>query len=116
MQTNMKQAVLALVALGWGLASGYLYLKISDLMILAVAVLIAAMALGAAEPRRPWLAAILLSLAVPAAAIVVRRQHIPVYSGQVESALVAGLASAILGAYAGAFLRHMLSGLFKQNT
>lgn len=113
---SVKQICLAVVAVGLGLASGYLYLMSFDLMILAVLVLASAMALGAAQSRRPWIVALLLSLAIPMAAVLVRMRGLPVYSGQIESAAVAGLASALLGAYAGAFLRRMVAGLFGQKT
>ena len=108
----MKRIAIVVLLVGLGLASGYLYFAISDLMILALLALAIAMAAGAARPSQPWLWALLLSFSIPSAAVIIRWEGLPVQSGRLESALVASLASGFLGAYAGAMMRRMLARAF----
>lgn len=108
----MKRVLLIFAAVALGLGSGYLYFALGDIMILALLALALSMALGAADADRPWLWALLLAGAMPAAALFVQLRGLPVLSGQVESALVAALASTFLGAYAGAMLRRMVTKIF----
>lgn len=110
--STVKLLSIMLLALLFGLGSGYLYFATADLMILALAVLVVAMALGAAEPRKPWLWTLLLAVFIPAAALIVRFRGDPLSAGRIEAAFAAGFASAFLGAYAGAMMRRMIAGVF----
>jgi hypothetical protein len=111
---NVKVFFLALVSVALGVACGYLYFSMRDLMVLAVLTLAIAMAQGAAAPRWPWLWAVLLSVSIPAAAFLVRWRGWPAAPVRIESAAAAGAASAILGAYSGAFMRRMIARVRSQ--
>ncbi|MGA3210541.1 MAG: hypothetical protein ABSD20_04490 [Terriglobales bacterium] len=110
--SSVKQLFLALLAILFGLGSGYLYFATLDLMILALLVLVIAMAMGAAEPCKPWLWATLLAVSIPAAVLIVRMLGGLVSTGRIEAAFAAGLVSALLGVYAGAMMRRMIAGVF----
>jgi hypothetical protein len=111
---NVKQSLLSLLAILLGLGCGYLYFASSDLMILALLVLVAAMALGVAAPGKPWLWALLLALSIPAATVITHLRGEQVGAGRIEAALAAGFASALLGAYSGAMMRRMIAGVLNK--
>ncbi len=112
----IKHVLVGLLALVLGFGAGWLYFSMQDLMILALLLLIAALALGATLPERPWLSAILIAVAVVIAAFVFRHAGTPVPSGRIGSACAASLASGILGAYAGALMRKMIARVFGQGS
>jgi len=103
---------LVVLAILSGLGSGYLYFATFDLMILALLALVIAMALGAAVPRTPWLWAVLLAMSIPAAAFIPWHRAEIVPLTRLEAAFATGLASALIGAYAGAMMRRMIAGVF----
>jgi hypothetical protein len=100
MKTFDRLLLLGALAVGLALALVDSSPGWDDTGVSAAAVLLAAAAFGAARPARPWLWALAVGLWIPALNIAL---------GHNPGALIA-LVPAVLGAYAGAAARRLLSG------
>jgi hypothetical protein len=106
----MKQSLFMFVAGTLGLVSGYFYFSFAGLNVLALLALLAlvmSLALGAAEPRWPWLWAVLFSGSICVMGAGFWWDDMPVPAIRIVSAPTAGLVLTLLGAYVGAKLRCM---------
>ena len=99
--TRNNECLFWLLAVLFGVASGYLHVIVPDPTIVALTALVGAMFLGFARPQRPGLWALILALSIPSADLVMYLRGMAIYRGRLEGAFVAGLVSGIVGSYAG---------------
>jgi hypothetical protein len=104
------------IAVGLGLASGYVHLIAPDPTIVALLALVCAMFLGLMRPARPWLWAIIIAFSIPGADLYAHFTGQPIFRGRIEGAFVAGLVSGLVGAYGGSLMRKMVVRVFNQKS
>jgi ABC-type multidrug transport system permease subunit len=94
-----------------GLVSGWVQIRIHDLLFTALIVLASAMLLGALKPERPWRWAILFLIIVPLMQLLAPLLAIekPTRAEIFESILV--FLPAVVGAYGGAVLKRVVHTL-----
>lgn len=97
------------------LASGWLQIKVHDLLFTALLVVASAMVLGAMRPQSPWRWAILFPFVVPLAQLLARVVLVekPTRAEVYESLLL--LLPGIAGAYGGSVLRQTLQRVWSGN-
>lgn len=103
------------IALVLGLASGYVHMLAPDPTVVALLALASAMFVSFMRPERPWLWSVILALSLPVADAVMYLRGMPFYRGRIEGAFIAGLASGLVGGYAGSFGRRTLQRLFAES-
>ena len=96
-----KQVFAIVLFLVLGAATGYIYLLLPELLLLVLLVLIAAMALGAWQLKKPWLPALLLTAGVLAPVVTFHRRGDPSDTSPMSSVLIASIVAALLGACGG---------------
>jgi hypothetical protein len=113
-------ALFSALAVMVGLAIGYLHVHTqmtsveSDPTLPALLVCGAAMAFGAARPRRPWRWALLIGFSIPAMQLVSLLRGISLARGQVEGAFAIGLVAGMVGALGGSMMRRMVGNVFEK--
>jgi hypothetical protein len=95
-----------------GVASGWVQIKIHDLLFTALLMLASTLLLGGLRPPKPWRWAILFLLLVPTMQVIARfllRQQ-PTRAEVLESLLL--VIPAIVGSYGGAVLRRTVQNVW----
>lgn len=110
----MKFSSIYLLGIFLALASGWLHVRIHDLLLTALMVLASGMLLGALRPERPWRWAVLFLIAIPGVQLLAPFLAIekPTRAEVIESFLA--FLPGIVGAYGGAVLRRALQTLRHQ--
>ena len=109
----MRDLPFYILALFFGLAAGFLEVRLEDLLATALLVMIATMILGFVRPKSPWRWTLIVGGCVPLVrfwAFAFRTEH--ANRAQLwESGL--GFLTGIAGAYCGMFTRKVIQELFR---
>jgi hypothetical protein len=109
-QMSPKSSALLVVAIVLTLGTGYLNTHTDELMVVVPWVVVVTVALGSVQPRRPWLWAFLIGLAVPLSQVFAGALGLRVpYPNAPNDMLTSCVAivPAFVGAYVGAGIRRL---------
>jgi hypothetical protein len=110
----MRSAGIYVFGILLAVASGWVQIRIHDLLLTALLVLASAMLLGSLSPQKPWRWAVLFLIVVPLMQLLapIFAVEKPIRAETLESFLV--FLPAIVGAYGGSVLRRAVHALRNQ--
>ena len=107
-----SDSVCYLLAIGFGLAIGWVDVKLDDLLLTALLVLCSTMLLGFLRPRRPWRWLLIVGACIPAVEFAAYSLlTVKPYRAQVFGSFLAFLPG-IAGSVGGSFMRGVMNNLW----
>ncbi|HLZ10568.1 MAG TPA: hypothetical protein VKT80_18425 [Chloroflexota bacterium] len=106
-----RNLVIAAAAIVFAIFTGYLNTHTDELLVLIPWVVVATIALGIAQPRWPWVWALLIGLSVPLSLVLFYLLRLPVpYPNNPSDILTSFvvIVPALIGAYIGAGVRRLV--------